>query len=1132
MNKQNNISFNSNDSLHNNTEIRYNRINNDKSDDISYKYNNFEKIILDDKRPNSIIEISSAKKYTKDNIKNQIHKKILNITDKIEQNGIEINELKKQLINLKKEKKKKKEDIINLLSNKESIEEIYKNKIYALINQEQIIKEKNNEDDVEFETKDHIINMNLNEIRESDKNKFSEQIINMVNNIFQRQNNEVNNSILNLINSCYELIKGNNFEDNENLIIDDFFTKISLYISNQSFGKLEESEINSLLRYLLQINITNIKLEKYMKFVNKKYKEQKKELNNFLTILEKKNKNLIEKKIDLENNLKEYEENHLKNSIIISSNEKENKSPNNNVYRNKKQIIYIKKNISKNNNFSKKFQTNGTKNDINIIKTNNIKQYKEKESIKELEKNFKKDNNKINQEFILDNEKIIEKNEEIINGADNLNKQNNYENELIKKGINPFINEILSVNISEEKNKDKKKNEYIFKNNINKEFLDNNYNKENCHKKDINIVYLKEKRKTDRKSLMKKINDYTYNISINNNNQNIFTQNNSKNNKDNINNKIQNNLNLPKKSDYNEKEEFDNEEIITYKISSINKDKLQEISNNKTIQNNFQNENIIGKYNSNIILTNNDYNRIFNKNSLYQKDKCLTNNDEKSHNFISIINITNNATMQNKQMTLSDEEKICNIDNFENENTDEIKINTMEIKNNILKKSKNFDIKNIDYLHKKENKDNNFEIINNENNNTKREQTKNSYRNKLNKFINKNSGINDINKRSVKNKSLSLNLTSARDTNNISSKLFDSYITDLNNFNSKTNNTLSPIKNTKNDNKNKNKNKNSFFNNLNSSTLKITKSKEINIKDIKNNKINIFNIKKLSKTINLKNSTKQIHKFFSNSRDKLYLKQHKIINDNSNKKNLESFNEINKEKHELLRGFSLNKINRNNLSWDKSDSTNNKIKIKEKLSPDLIKKLKLINLPVSKNQKLKTDYSKNMNKDKSNKYNFYQYINSIHFGDKYINMTKQSICFYRIYNKNNIKINLTETNSQNLEIIGFSRGYISIILKSDLLRFLPKINNNNEINIILKNIIGIQIEQEMQNITNKIYNTKKSMDKVKINNIFVFNLLISDYQGSKIECVFENYDIYMFWMKFLEEIAEYYRNNDNIFDIN
>ena len=150
----------------------------------------------------------------------------------------------------------------------------------------------------------------------------------------------------------------------------------------------------------------------------------------------------------------------------------------------------------------------------------------------------------------------------------------------------------------------------------------------------------------------------------------------------------------------------------------------------------------------------------------------------------------------------------------------------------------------------------------------------------------------------------------------------------------------------------------------------------------------------MSKTINLKNSTKQIHKFFSNSRDKLYLKQHKNIKDNSNKKNLESFNEINKEKHELLRGFSLNKINRNNLSWDKSDSTNNKIKIKEKLSPNLIKKLKLINLPVSKNQKLQTDYSKNMNKDKSNKYNFYQYINNIHFGVKYINMTKQSICFY------------------------------------------------------------------------------------------------------------------------------------------
>ena len=76
-------------------------------------------------------------------------------------------------------------------------------------------------------------------------------------------------------------------------------------------GKFPEVKINLLLRYLLKINYINTKLTKYLKFVNKKYKERKKELNDLISFLEKKNINLAEKNKRLENDIKNLEENKL-----------------------------------------------------------------------------------------------------------------------------------------------------------------------------------------------------------------------------------------------------------------------------------------------------------------------------------------------------------------------------------------------------------------------------------------------------------------------------------------------------------------------------------------------------------------------------------------------------------------------------------------------------------------------------------------------------------------------------------------------------------------------------------------------------------------------------------------------------
>ena len=295
---------------------------------------------------------------------------------------------------------------------------------------------------------------------------------------------------------------------------------------------------------------------------------------------------------------------------------------------------------------------------------------------------------------------------------------------------------------------------------------------------------------------------------------------------------------------------------------------------------------------------------------------------------------------------------------------------------------------------------------------------------------------------------------------------------------------------------------------------------------------NILNGRKLSKTLITKNKSK----LFSNSRDKV--NNNKNINTKEKLSNInDKINDAKNEKISSQGSYSLNKIKKNNLSFDKIEI--NKKKLKSKLSPNEIRKLKLINLPIPKNNNLKVEYNsginkKSLEKKSKNNYTFYQYINSINFENKYICLTKQSLCYYRIYNINNKKINYEEHINSNLEKISFSKGYISIILKTDLLQFIPKINNNNEINIKLKNIIGIQLEQSMLNIINQIEKNEKEKNNIKNNNnIFVFNLLLTDFEQGKIECVFDNFEIFMYWMKLLEQISEYYLNNDiNNFNIN
>ena len=277
------------------------------------------------------------KDYTMiNNRRNNIIDNIKNINERIKNNNLKIEEIKQNLINLKEEKNQKQNDIVNLLSNKESIEEIYKNQIYS-INTQHSNNSKNNLNEnsdmnnlVNISIKNEIndnssihLNSNhnitldntilnndednfkitLNEIKESDQKIYIEQVISLFEDLFKKRDDKINSSISDKIKDSYKLFINNNIEENDNennndIIVTNFFGKVSIFISNYSLGKYSESKINLLLRYLLKINAINVKLTKYIKFVNKKYKEKKKELNDMINFLEKINLTLSEKKIN------------------------------------------------------------------------------------------------------------------------------------------------------------------------------------------------------------------------------------------------------------------------------------------------------------------------------------------------------------------------------------------------------------------------------------------------------------------------------------------------------------------------------------------------------------------------------------------------------------------------------------------------------------------------------------------------------------------------------------------------------------------------------------------------------------------------------------------------------------------
>ena len=269
------------------------------------------------------------------------------IDNKYIKNSNSIKKLKTDLEELKKDKKQKKSDIINLLSNKESLEEIYKIKISSLINNSHIFDNPkingklnkkvinknnyqmniNNVDNNNSEnTKDNeynpfetinILNNNdddnnnieikVDDIKISDQQKYEEQLSNFCEDILQKKDSDLINKLILKLKIGYQVffseIKAPVIESQN--IISNFFSRISIFISNKSKGKYPISFIDSFLKQLLKINSINVKISEILSFLNKKYNEKKAEIKQKINHLTEKNENLKTKKKTYDNKRKE-----------------------------------------------------------------------------------------------------------------------------------------------------------------------------------------------------------------------------------------------------------------------------------------------------------------------------------------------------------------------------------------------------------------------------------------------------------------------------------------------------------------------------------------------------------------------------------------------------------------------------------------------------------------------------------------------------------------------------------------------------------------------------------------------------------------------------------------------------------
>ena len=734
-------------------------------------------------------EISSNK-----NKLNQINKELDNIQNKIKINNSKIEQLKKNLKLLKNEKGKQQTDLINLLAKKESLEEIYKNNIFTLNNKNEKINTNNTNNNNQLE----ISNITADDFKQIEINKYIDQVILMSEDILAKcghkfNKNDIINDLKKVIKNSYEIFINNSSLKNIDFIIDNFISKISLYISNQSFGKFSETNINICLKYLLELNIINEKIAKMNKFLNKQYKDKKTNLKMEIKNLENKNEILLKAYKTKKNIFEEMKNNknvdqlYLQNfnfniKNINTNNLTENQNiKNNNIIETKVSDIYINNNILEQNKYQNiiKNSENNNKDNIkakdkliinNIEKKDNF-ETKSNSELKNSQNNRLITGKKINRKIYYHLENNNEKKDNY-NNLDNNSFDKNINNISDNESDDSIINNILNSNNNETRIKNELNDSKEIKKKRIQELIEEiersektkdktkNENNKIYNKKDIKLNNIENRNKNNEPKIIEKkekINFTQIDKDIKKMNQviEIFSK------KKIINNKLNNNKDYNKSKNKEDiincdKKVLKNKKIIIKNNNIINNRSLDSIfnknENNKkkegkavdifnksksptiSLKNCFNlknnNENIKKNKDSCKIYYNKKKKGVFNTSKLNNKINSNNIKDKKINSYV-IKNLVNNIKHNFIQNNDNNNKNIENKDNNKEKNID-AKIDneiTEDIINNLLI-PKNNKIANM-------NNDNLLEYLNQSNKNEK-------FKNKnLKKFITNNEIINN-----------------------------------------------------------------------------------------------------------------------------------------------------------------------------------------------------------------------------------------------------------------------------------------------------------------------------------------------------------------------------------------------------
>ena len=577
-----------------------------------------------------IEKLNNENENSKINSKEEIKYKLEEIETKINKNVLLLDNLKKSLNELKSEKNKKKSEIVNFLSNRESVDEIYKNYIEYFKNKNRSNKKNKNKSKKEiknpFENQDEdAFEILVEEIKQIDLIKFIEQSFNLLEEIFEKPTKQLKLDLKDVINKSYTIFNNeiniSNFIDSYS-VVSNFFLRISIFLSNQSYGKYSETNINLFLRCLLKINSINVKNEELISYMNTKYKTEKNKLKEDINQLILDNENLYKNKILFEKKLNELDKNN--NINYFSQTDIKTEENKNNIY-----------NIS----------NNGQKN--NLMKKNIFK-----EKLKEIKKIYQED---LESKSDFDNFYFFTSNK--TNIYNDSMKYNEPFSATEKKNINNFeIDQRYSFKISDKQNESSNSSNKL--NNFN---LNDKYRISPKEKFDYNSPEIKNKKQS-----------YYRNIKPNNNNNNNININ-----EHNLSRMISNEK---KKNGENKKRlnfKYNNNKIITYndikknmKFDLAKKIKYLDKVSKNTI-NTFSKSSIQNKKNKLIYEQESNKKRLF---TTEKKEKIV------KYNFFDIIQETNKLRNNSGDKHYQTKNKLFNLNSINNNNlllrsTKERKIN-------------------------------------------------------------------------------------------------------------------------------------------------------------------------------------------------------------------------------------------------------------------------------------------------------------------------------------------------------------------------------------------------------------------------------------------------------------------------